>query len=78
MDKTLDEILGARETLYIPVVCGASEMVNGIEQSRTSFGIPCRTKQAAWAAAREMCDQMGGICFTVRRADPMAEVDHGN
>jgi hypothetical protein len=69
MDNVLDRMLCSAETLWIPVACDFGEEVEeGLWRSKTYFGTPTADKREAWTAARHLCDEMGGSCFTVRRA----------
>ncbi|WP_321942926.1 hypothetical protein [Paraburkholderia tropica] len=68
----LDSIIGSAETLWIPVAFDHGEDVDGIWRSNTCFGAPTADQLDAWRAARRLCDELDGIGFTVRRADPVA------
>lgn len=72
MSKTLDAILNAHDALWLPLAYDAGEEIDGMWYSKTHFGTPTTDKHKAWAAARELCESMDGIGFTVRRADPTA------
>ena len=74
MTSPLDTILCAAETLWIPVAYDAADKIDG----KAYFGTPTADRRQAWAAARELCESVDGCGFTVRRADPTAEVDHGD
>lgn len=61
--------LGA--TLWLPVCYDAGREIDGLWCSHTHYGTAVANKHEAWAEARRMCDECGGIGFTVSRVDPI-------
>jgi hypothetical protein len=72
MNKSLNSILQADRVLWIPCAYDAPLDDGDLFVSKTYFGTPTTDKNEAWAAARELCESMDGLGFTVRRADPTA------
>lgn len=60
------------QPLWMPIWYDAGREVNGLWCSCTHYGTALADKGEAWAAARRMCDEIGGIGFTVSLIEPVS------
>jgi hypothetical protein len=65
----------ANSTLWMPVCYDAGKEIDGLWCSHTHYGTAVADKCEAWAEARRMCDECGGIGFAVSRCNPINASD---
>ncbi|MEX3918247.1 hypothetical protein AB4Y43_18725 [Paraburkholderia sp. BR10872] len=58
--------------LWMPIWHDAGREVDGLWRSGTYYGTALADQQAAWAEARRMCEEIGGIGFTVSPVAPVS------
>lgn len=57
--------------LWMPIWYDAGREVDGLWRSCTHYGAALADKHEAWAEARRMCDETGGIGFTISPVEPL-------
>ncbi|CAG9194525.1 hypothetical protein PSP6_150033 [Paraburkholderia tropica] len=59
------------QPLWMPIWFDAGREVDGLWRSCTHYGAARADQREAWAEARRMCDETGGIGFTISAVEPV-------
>lgn len=58
--------------LWMPIWYDAGREVDGLWRSCTHYGTALADQREAWTQARRMCDETGGIGFTISPVEPVS------